>query len=423
MTSDKYVRDFLDADRLRRFNRLDPRLFQNTDDAGDGKPGLQKALRNWVKHYLSDGVNESDIDLNNNTIKNVDEIDFVKEDDQNKIGKLYYDDTLEKLVFENEDSKFYVITSPVRGIMYSADNGFAGGLPEVFSIDILTWNTDVSDLPELSQSPPSLPAGVSSKVYGFLANILSESETYGSGVIFVVDLTSSTGAIGSSDATRGGGHDYIGPIGLEGSSYGYFCGGNYISAGTNFDDIYCIDLTTMFSSTLSFASTATIKSEGAGVSGSKYGFLCGGQIDYAASVSTDEIEYLDLTTTTINVNDRGTLSTNKMHTCGIQGNKYGFICGGRENTEGNEFDDIEYIDITTTTGNALDSGTLLNAVHSPHGISGPVYGFIAGGGAVGEGDYRKLTYIDMTTTGTNAADNGASDELYLGGMGDVQMKV
>lgn len=53
MTTNENERDFQDQGALKRPGRIDLRLFQNIDNAGDGHPGLQKALRNWVNNIHS----------------------------------------------------------------------------------------------------------------------------------------------------------------------------------------------------------------------------------------------------------------------------------------------------------------------------------------------------------------------------------
>jgi len=82
VTNDK-ERDFEEINtRLRFQGRFDPRLLNNVNDAGDGFPGLQKLLRNWVqywvKYYLHNGVLEQDLDLNNKNIDNSNEITATK---------------------------------------------------------------------------------------------------------------------------------------------------------------------------------------------------------------------------------------------------------------------------------------------------------------------------------------------------------
>lgn len=59
MPNSNEERDFFDVGKLRFPGRFDPNLLQNIDDAGDGFPGLQKAIRNWVDaHYNPENWDE-----------------------------------------------------------------------------------------------------------------------------------------------------------------------------------------------------------------------------------------------------------------------------------------------------------------------------------------------------------------------------
>ena len=75
MTTDSYERDFFDQVGLRFPGRFDPMLLQNVDNAGDGNPGMQKAMRNWIQHYLHDGIMEQTLDMNSKDIDNVNDLD------------------------------------------------------------------------------------------------------------------------------------------------------------------------------------------------------------------------------------------------------------------------------------------------------------------------------------------------------------
>ena len=72
-TDSQYERDFENVAGKRFPARYDPREFQNIPNAGDGNPGLQAQIRNWVKYYLHQGfmelalaMNGKNIDLANN---------------------------------------------------------------------------------------------------------------------------------------------------------------------------------------------------------------------------------------------------------------------------------------------------------------------------------------------------------------------
>ena len=59
MTTNEFERDLNDQAGLKRPGRVDFRVFQNTADAGDGHPGVQRCFRN----YLHEGGMEKDLDL------------------------------------------------------------------------------------------------------------------------------------------------------------------------------------------------------------------------------------------------------------------------------------------------------------------------------------------------------------------------
>ncbi len=70
--TNEFERDLNDTSFLGRPGRVDMVVFQNVADAGDGYPGLQRAFRN----YLHDGGMENDIDMNDLSIINIDELVF-----------------------------------------------------------------------------------------------------------------------------------------------------------------------------------------------------------------------------------------------------------------------------------------------------------------------------------------------------------
>jgi len=68
-------RDFTDTGKLRFPGRFDPKLLQNIPNAGDGYPGLQRAVRNWVRYYLHEAQMEQNLDLNSHNIDNINNLD------------------------------------------------------------------------------------------------------------------------------------------------------------------------------------------------------------------------------------------------------------------------------------------------------------------------------------------------------------
>ena len=57
------VRDFNDMLNQPWAGKIFPELFNDTEDAGDGFPGLQAALHTWTKDYLHSGALESGVNF------------------------------------------------------------------------------------------------------------------------------------------------------------------------------------------------------------------------------------------------------------------------------------------------------------------------------------------------------------------------
>ena len=69
-TNDK-ERDFADFSNQAWPGKILPEYFNNVSDAGDGNPGLQRAVRNWAKWYLHSGNLDSGINASNEDVFNV----------------------------------------------------------------------------------------------------------------------------------------------------------------------------------------------------------------------------------------------------------------------------------------------------------------------------------------------------------------
>lgn len=74
MTSDTGQRDFLDFTNARWRGKILPIEFNDIQDAGDGNPGLQAAVKNWSKWYLHSGHMETGLDMTSYPIWNAAEI-------------------------------------------------------------------------------------------------------------------------------------------------------------------------------------------------------------------------------------------------------------------------------------------------------------------------------------------------------------
>jgi len=88
MTTDEYERDFTVFENSNFPGMILPEQFNNTGNAGDGFPGLQLAVRNWVQYYLSGGTMVTGMDMNSYKITNMAD----PAGDQDAATKKYLDD-------------------------------------------------------------------------------------------------------------------------------------------------------------------------------------------------------------------------------------------------------------------------------------------------------------------------------------------
>lgn len=121
--------------------------------------------------------------------------------------------------------------------------------------------------------------------------------------------------------------------------------------------------------------------------------------------SGDEIQYYDLVSLSSNGVDGGDLTLNRAGCKGIQSPTHGFCTGG---TSGGAVNVIDYFSFVNKTMDALDKGDLVTARYY-HGETGQqwynayAYGFVAGG----TGNLSSIEYIDMTTLTGNAVAGGS----------------
>ena len=101
--------------------------------------------------------------------------------------------------------------------------------------------------------------------------------------------------------------------------------------------------------------------------GRVYGFFGGGS-------SSNIIDYINITTTSGNAADKGDRTVSKSEVAGCAGDSYGFFGGGISFTNV-----VDYIDITTTSGNATDTGDLTVSRGLHGAVNGATYGFFGGG--------------------------------------------
>ena len=64
MGSNERERDFSAYEESNYPGMIIPEMFNNSQDIGDGYPGLQGAVRNWVTWWLHSGNMDSGLDLN-----------------------------------------------------------------------------------------------------------------------------------------------------------------------------------------------------------------------------------------------------------------------------------------------------------------------------------------------------------------------
>jgi len=135
MTTNEYERDLEDQAGLKRPGRIDLRLFQNTPDAGDGHPGLQRAFRN----YLHEGGMEKDLDLVGYSIKGT-SVDINNAELQQLSNIEATTISPAQWVFVGEaDQPVKIGDSPTFGGLTIGGNISVGGT--VDSVDILAFKT------------------------------------------------------------------------------------------------------------------------------------------------------------------------------------------------------------------------------------------------------------------------------------------
>ena len=262
-------------------------------------------------------------------------------------------------------------------------------------IDTTTYITNNTGMPLFygsvsSGTGISDAAGISGPQYGFICGGFRGTAV---NTAYYFDLT----IIGSSASARNSQPNAMyGQTGISGPCYGHLCGGYYSGVVTT---SYYFDILTTNGNIATRTSISAARACAAGISGPQYGFICGGVInDGSASYVVDVI---DLTIFTGNTGSTQSTLTCKGGGAGVSGPTYGFIGGGNRTTGTNV---IQMLNITTTTISLSSKGTLTQSRHSLTGVSGPQYGFFAGGV---QGTYfNTIDFIDLTTNVTWIGDRG-----------------
>ena len=139
--TNEFERDLEDQAVLKRPGRVDLRLFQNTPDAGDGHPGLQRCFR----HYLHEGGMEKDLELVGYGIKGTSvDIDNAELQQLSNIGSITINGTQWGYV-GGADQPVKQADSPTFGGLTVSGNITITGTVDSVDISVLKTNFDALD--------------------------------------------------------------------------------------------------------------------------------------------------------------------------------------------------------------------------------------------------------------------------------------
>jgi hypothetical protein len=117
----------------------------------------------------------------------------------------------------------------------------------------------------------------------------------------------------------------------------------------------------------------------------------------------DTIDFINATTTSGNATDVGNLVSTSQYLAGSQGETKGWFIGGYNNGGAN-IDVICYIDLETQIQNATDRGNLSRSIRQLSASEGATYTYVFGGYDSAQRDY--IDYFDHSLATGNAADKG-----------------
>ena len=256
-------------------------------------------------------------------------------------------------------------------------------------------------------------AGVYGSIYGFFGGGVYVSGL-GQNKIDYINLTLTSGNANNKGILT---HRRIGLAGVSGFNYGFFGGGYYVQSGIPIvvRTIDYINLTTTIGNAINRGLLTQKRVGLAGVSGNIYGFFGGGGDDI---IEYNIIDYIILANTSGNALDRGDITVKRYYLAGVSGDIYGFYGGGEQLLPPYYKNVIDYINITITSGNAIDRGDLTIARQELAGTSGVIYGFY-GGGYSGFPLSNVIDYINMSIISGNAIDRGDlfTPTIQLAGVG------
>ncbi len=297
------------------------------------------------------------------------------------------------LMFTDDAGTDWTVDVTVVGTTGYFGGGNTGSISNVIDyIDITTTSGDASDTGDLTVARYYV-GGCAGVAYGFFGGGYTGAAY--SNVIDYIDVTSDTGNAtdrGDLQSARSG------VAGCQGSAYGFLGGG---TTGSVVDTIDYIDITSTTGNGADKGNLTVARKQPAACEGGTYGFFGGGR----AAASSNVIGYITLATTSGDATDKGDLTVARWGSGGISGSSYGFFGGGDTDVSGGSYSNIiDYIDVTTTSGDATDKGDLTAARVGVGGTDGDTYGYFGGGdtGSVS----NIIDYIDITTTSGDATDRG-----------------
>lgn len=214
---------------------------------------------------------------------------------------------------------------------------------------------------------------------------------------------------------------------ITGDIYGFYGGGNSSTSNpTYYNYVEYITLATTTQSASSRTTLSSIRNSMSGLGGgygNPYGFWCAGRYTNPSSVYFTLIEYINTTTLTGGVITTGDITTARYGAAAITGSArgYGFICGGHSATAGVSglLSNIQYINLSIATQNALSTGAMTAAYYFSTGINASntdAYGFICGGTDESVA-FNTVQSLNVFTGVQNAVNKGTLASVRQGSQG------
>ena len=199
-------------------------------------------------------------------------------------------------------------------------------------------------------------------------------------------------------------------------TYGFSCGGlttNYANSQVNIIDYIIINTTS--ANATDVGDLAYAVSSPGGSSSNAYGWIGGGKSSSGSVINN--IQYIDITIVTQNAVDGGDLTKTSRGCSGVNGyNGYNYYVGGLD-ASNNYLADMQYVDNTTSSANAVSYGSLSYTPYNSGTVSNNLYGFVAGGWSPSNSTYNIINYFDDTTTSGSGTDRGDLTQARAGLVG------